>query len=159
PGCARCCRRRVAPAGLGDCARSGTPALSAPARRDPAETPKAGLGRRRMSRRVIALPPHAAAPLAAMHVACFPEQPWDGAPLERILSLSGAFGYLAWDNEDPIGFVLARDLGDEVEILSLGVLPERRRRGFSRLLLKAVIAEAARRKIGSIVLEVALANT
>ncbi len=93
-----------------------------------------------------------------MHRACFPDDPWDAAALERILALSGGFGYLAWQADSPAGFVLARDLGGEVEILSLGVLAERRRQGIGRALLDLVIADAGRRRIGSIVLEVATEN-
>ena len=108
---------------------------------------------------VTPLPAGAAEPLAAMHGACFPEEPWDAAALRRILALSGAFGYLAWDGGDPTGFVVARDLGEEIEILSIGVLPEQRRRGIGQALLAAVVAETVRRRAGSIVLEVGTANT
>jgi ribosomal-protein-alanine N-acetyltransferase len=93
-----------------------------------------------------------------MHRCSFPEDPWDEAALERILSLSGTFGWLAWQADDPIGFLLARDLGDEVEILSLGVMPGWRRHGAAVALLRAAAAEAARRHIGSVVLEVAEDN-
>jgi len=98
------------------------------------------------------------APLAAMHLACFPDDPWDAEALARILALSGGFGYLAWQGEDPAGFILARDLGEEVEVLSLGVLPAWRRRGIGGALLDAVVAEAGHRRIGSVVLEVAADN-
>jgi len=93
-----------------------------------------------------------------MHLASFPEDPWDTAALERILALSGGFGYLAWRGDAPAGFILARDLGGEVEILSLGVLSARRRQGIGRALLDSVVAEAERRRAGSLVLEVATEN-
>jgi ribosomal-protein-alanine N-acetyltransferase len=96
--------------------------------------------------------------LAEMHRACFPEDPWDAESLGRILALAGAFGCLAWQGDTPAGFVLARDLGGEVEILSLGVLPQCRRRGIGRALLLSVVAEAERRLAGSLVLEVATEN-
>ena len=111
-----------------------------------------------MSRRITSLPASAAVPLAAMHRACFPEDPWDAAALEQILTLSGGFGHLAWHAENPAGFILARDLGGEVEILSLAVLPQWRRQGIGRALLDAAIAAAGRRGAGSIVLEVAVEN-
>lgn len=111
-----------------------------------------------MSARLTPLPRGIAVPLAAMHRACFPDDPWDGDSMARILALAGVFGYLAWQADDPSGFVLARDLGEEAEILSLGVLPRWRRRGTGRALLDAVVAEAARRNLGSLVLEVAEGN-
>lgn len=104
------------------------------------------------------LPAGIAQPLALMHRAAFPEEPWDAAALRRLLALSGTFGYLAWQSGEPAGFVLARDLGEEVEILSLGVVPDYRRQGVGRALLDAVVAEAGRRRVGSVVLEVAVAN-
>ncbi|MGC2412893.1 MAG: GNAT family N-acetyltransferase, partial [Stellaceae bacterium] len=111
-----------------------------------------------MSHRITAVPTGAAAPLSAMHRACFPEDPWDAPVLERILALSGGFGYLAWQGNTPAGFILARDLGAEVEVLSLGVLPRWRRRGIGRGLIDAVVAQAERGGIASIVLEVADQN-
>jgi [ribosomal protein S18]-alanine N-acetyltransferase len=107
---------------------------------------------------ITAVPRSAGVPLAAMHRACFPEDPWDAAAFEQILALPGGFGHLAWQADRPVGFVLARDLGGEVEILSLGVVPESRRQGAGRALLEAVIAEAGRRRSCSVVLEVAAEN-
>jgi ribosomal-protein-alanine N-acetyltransferase len=99
-----------------------------------------------------------ALPLAIMQGACVPEDPWDAAALDRILALSGVFGHLACEHGAPIGFVLARDLGDEAEVLSFGVLPEARRHGVGRALLDTMLAEARRRRLGSVVLEVAADN-
>ncbi len=111
-----------------------------------------------MSPQITPVPTGAAAPLAAMHRACFPDDPWDADVLARILALSGSFGCLAWDDADPVGFALARDLGEEIEILSLGVLPGRRRLGVGRGLLDWLAAEAAQRGARSLVLEVAIGN-
>jgi ribosomal-protein-alanine N-acetyltransferase len=111
-----------------------------------------------VSRRIAPLPPNAAAPLAEMHRCCFPEDPWDADAVGRVMTLSGVFGYVGWEGDAPAGFILARDLGDEAEILSLGVLPQWRRHGMGRALLAAVIAQAEARRIGSLVLEVATDN-
>jgi [ribosomal protein S18]-alanine N-acetyltransferase len=126
-----------------------------------------------MSLRIAPIPNGAAEPLALMHRDCFPENPWDAASFARLLALYGVFGYVAWLDEAPTddalvddaladdslgGFVLARDLGSEAEILTLGVLPRMRRLGVGRALLDAVAAEAGRRRLGSVVLEVAADN-
>lgn len=111
-----------------------------------------------MSDRITPLPAGAGEPLAIMHRACFPDDPWDAEALARVMSLSGSFGFLAWRLAEPGGFILARDLGGEVEVLSFGVLPGLRRRGIGRGLLDAVAEEAVRRRAGSIVLEVAADN-
>ena len=112
-----------------------------------------------MSWNITPVPIGAEVPLAAMHRACFPDGPWDAATLERILTLAGGFGYLAWQEDSPVGFMLARDLAGEVEVLSVGVLPQWRRRGVGRALIDAVVAKAERDGLGSIVLEVATENT
>jgi [ribosomal protein S18]-alanine N-acetyltransferase len=102
--------------------------------------------------------PLAARSLAAMHAACFPDDPWDAPALERVLALSGVFGYLAWQDDAALGFVVARDLGEEAEILSIGTLPPARRRGIGRALLGCVAAQSRQRGLGSVVLEVAADN-
>jgi len=121
-----------------------------------------------MSLRIAPIPDGAAEPLALMHRDCFPEDLWDAASFARLFALYGVFGYLAWfddaatgkaPGDDALGgFILARDLGGEAEILTLGVLPRTRRRGVGRALLDAVMAEAGRRRLGSVVLEVASDN-
>jgi [ribosomal protein S18]-alanine N-acetyltransferase len=111
-----------------------------------------------MNQPITPIPASAAVPLAELHRACFPEDPWEAPVLERILTLAGTFGYLAWHGETPSGFILARNLGREVEVLSLGVLPRWRRRGIGRGLIDAVVGEATRCGVGSIVLEVASEN-
>jgi ribosomal-protein-alanine N-acetyltransferase len=107
---------------------------------------------------IASLQTDAAVALAPLHATCFPEEPWDAAMLARLLALVGVFGRLAWREEALAGFVLARDLGGEIEILSLGVVPDCRRQGVGRALLDAITCEAGRRGSGSIVLEVATAN-
>src|SRR5262245_20420491 len=93
-----------------------------------------------------------------MHGVCFPEEPWDAPAFDRILVLAGVFGWLAWTGESPCGFLVARNLGDEAEVLTLGVLPEARRAGVGRALLDVLVAEAGRLGLSSIVLEVAADN-
>ncbi len=104
------------------------------------------------------LPPGAAVPLSLLHAACFPDEPWDAAALGRILALAGCFGWVAWRQDEPVGFILARDLGEECEILSLGVVPQWCRRGIGAALLRAACGEARQRALRSMVLEVAADN-
>jgi [ribosomal protein S18]-alanine N-acetyltransferase len=108
--------------------------------------------------RIAAIPEGAAEPLAVLHRACFPDDPWEAGALARIVALSGGFGWLAWEDDHPVGFILVRDLGTECEVLSLGVIPYWRRRGIAQELMGAATTEAARRGLPSIVLEVAVDN-
>lgn len=111
-----------------------------------------------MSLHLTPVPALGAEPLAALHRACFPEDPWNAAAIAEILALKGFFGRLAWRDEAPVGFALALDLEGECEILSLGTLPRHRRAGIARTLLAEVCREARERRAEFAVLEVAIDN-
>lgn len=69
--------------------------------------------------------------LAALHARSF-EEPWDRASIARLLALPNAFALIATAHGDagaePVGLAIVRAAADEGEILTLGVVPERRRR-------------------------------
>ena len=112
-----------------------------------------------MNRRLSPLSKVLAGPLSMLHCACFPEDPWNSLAIVEIMNVTGCFGRIAWADEMPAGFVLALDLGKECEILSLGVLPERRREGIGSTLLDSVCSEGRVRGAECIVLEVAVDNS
>ncbi len=81
--------------------------------------------------------------VARVHARCF-DDPWSAETLRRVLGTLGAFGIVArFDGEAAAGFALARIVADECELLSLGVAPDRRRRGAGTVLLDAAMAHAA----------------
>jgi ribosomal-protein-alanine N-acetyltransferase len=84
--------------------------------------------------------------LTALHGRCFTPG-WSEATMASLLSLPGTFGLLATvlDNgaAQPAGFALARRAADEAELLSLGVVPERQRRGIARRLVAACVERVA----------------
>jgi ribosomal-protein-alanine N-acetyltransferase len=92
--------------------------------------------------------------LAGLHRACFADA-WNEIALGELLASPGAFAFLADGGE---GFVLARSVAGEAEILSLGVVPIFRRKGIARRLLAAAAIEAKRRGAGRLYLEVASDN-
>jgi [ribosomal protein S18]-alanine N-acetyltransferase len=100
-----------------------------------------------------------AGPLSMLHRACFPEDPWDSLAIAEIMNITGYFGRIAWADQTPVGFVLALNLRQEYEILSLGVLPERRREGIASTLLDSVCSEGRVCGAEYIVLEVAVDNS
>lgn len=104
---------------------------------------------------LTAVGPGAATVLAALHARSFPaEERWTASAFAGLLALPGCGGLL-----DPTGgFVLGRVAADEAEILTLAVLPERRRRGLGRALLAGWQAEAVRRGASRLFLEVAADN-
>jgi len=102
--------------------------------------------------------PAAAELLAALHGASFPDDPWDAAAIAELFAIPGFFGRIACQDAVPIGFAIALDLGGECEILALGVVPARRRRGAGRALLDDLCDAARGRGADSVVLEVAVDN-
>lgn len=98
--------------------------------------------------------------VARIHAACFDEQ-WSARMLQRILAMPGSFG-LGIRNGGVGGsltaFALNRVAADECELLSLGVAPEHRRRGYGALLLDASMTRAAAVNARKFFLEVAEDN-
>ena len=97
-------------------------------------------------------------PLARIHAQCFPEDPWDAAALAGVLAMTGAEARLAEENARMVGLLFATILGEEAEILTFGVVPEARRRGFARALLGDLYGRARALGANRVVLEVAADN-
>ena len=100
----------------------------------------------------------AASQLSALHGVCFPEDPWDVTAIVEIMNVQGFFGRMAWKKKILAGFALALDLGNECEILSLGVVPEQRRFGTGGALLYSICLLARQRGAERVTLEVAEDN-
>jgi ribosomal-protein-alanine N-acetyltransferase len=111
-----------------------------------------------MTSRIEPLPRGAADPISLLHRACFPEDPWDVGAIEQIMAIPGFFGRLGWVKTAPVGFSLALALGEEAEIVSLGVLPSHRRCGIGSAILDAVCGDARLRGAERVVLEMATDN-
>lgn len=83
---------------------------------------------------------------------------WGESAFASLLSGPGCFALIALCDGEPAGFALARQAADECELLSLGVLPARRRLGVGRALLSAVCEQAMANGVRHIYLEVAADN-
>lgn len=94
-----------------------------------------------------------AAVLAQLHEAIFPHDPWSQAAFTTLLASPGVFGYVSLQ-----GFVVARLVADEAEILTIGVLPAARRSGQGGDLLARALAHAARQGGARMFLEVSVDN-
>lgn len=99
--------------------------------------------------------------LVALYARCF-DDPWSTGSMAAVLASPGALALVALRDEGgaeiPVGFALARHAGDEMEIISLGVVPECRRRGVAGCLMGEVLALARSRGSTRVVLEVAETN-
>lgn len=99
--------------------------------------------------------PTVAPALAVLHAAAFPRgQAWGADAIAVTLGLPGAFGH--W--REGVGLVLARVAADEAEILTLAVVPGRRRQGWGGRLLAAAAGQAAAAGARALFLEVAADN-
>jgi ribosomal-protein-alanine N-acetyltransferase len=94
--------------------------------------------------------------LAALHALAFIDapRPWSATEFAALLP-DPAVVFAA----EPDGFALGRLAGPEVEVLTLAVHPEARRRGLASRLLQRLETEAAARGAEDCFLEVAATNT
>lgn len=99
--------------------------------------------------------------VAEIYGACF-DEPWPRPVVEDLFSTPGEWGLLAREatsqSDTAAGFVLARIILGETDILSVGVLPQRQRNGIGRYLVEAVIHAASIADGLAVTLEVAEDN-
>jgi ribosomal-protein-alanine N-acetyltransferase len=97
--------------------------------------------------------------VSKVHARCFFDA-WGPAMIGQILSMPGAFGFVARraGYGSIIGFALGRVTVDECELLSLGVAPEYRASGVGARLLSTSMARAAVENARWFFLEVAEDN-
>src|SRR5690606_11217727 len=97
--------------------------------------------------------------IATLHQSLF-SPPWTRDDLAALMEQTGSAALLAVEPKDgrPVGFLLGRVVGDEAEILTLGVARDRRRRGTASCLVSAFVGRAAERGAARMFLEVAEDN-
>ena len=104
-----------------------------------------------------ALPEDAAA-MAEVHASAF-DAPWSEADIRQLLTSPGGFGLLAACAGEPAaGFVLARVIAGEAEVLTLAVDPGHRRGQIGLALMSAAIHLACESGAAAMFLEVAADN-
>lgn len=100
----------------------------------------------------------AAAALAALHASAF-DHPWSAADIASALQSPGAFALaVRLEDDQTAGFILARAIAGEGEILTLAVSPAARRRGIGRALVEATIGICIENRAESLFLEAAQDN-
>lgn len=101
--------------------------------------------------------------IAALYALAF-RDPWPEPSVRELMATPGTWGLIASppsdgaDSIEPAGFLLARLILDEAEILSLGVDPMQQRQGIARALVTACIQRVADAGGTSIFLEVGTDN-
>jgi ribosomal-protein-alanine N-acetyltransferase len=99
--------------------------------------------------------------LAEMQEVCF-RDPWGAESFEKTLSLPGVFALISRDTTPvgrmTVGFVVVQVVVDQADILTIGVVPGLRRRGYARTLIDAAIVRATVGGAKTMYLEVAEDN-
>ena len=98
------------------------------------------------------------ATLTDLHDLCL-DPSWGRESMVGIFAAPGALGLIARLEGGAVGFALCRRAVEECELLALGVLPARRRRGVARALIDATIAALAKDGVRALFLEVAEDNS
>jgi ribosomal-protein-alanine N-acetyltransferase len=103
-----------------------------------------------------ATPAHAEA-MAQAHAGAFTPG-WREDEFEDLLDGEGVFGFLARDEDGPLGVILCRIAAGEMEVLTIGVPAAARRRGVARALMAAALTAARTAGTEACFLEVAVDN-
>ncbi|MGF6227073.1 ribosomal-protein-alanine N-acetyltransferase [Inquilinus ginsengisoli] len=108
--------------------------------------------------RIVEAGPAEAAVLSALYESAFGEA-WAPDQLAQLLAGPGVFALIALDDAgEPVGYALGRVAAGEGELLSIALLPDRRRRGGGRLLLDALMERCTAAGAAMLFLEVATDN-
>jgi tRNA threonylcarbamoyladenosine biosynthesis protein TsaB len=99
----------------------------------------------------------AATLLAAIHAESF-EAGWNAQSFEALMSTPGASTLVAFEQGEPLAFVLTRQAADEAEIISIATRAPAQRRGVARQLLTRQLAALEARGVRQVFLEVAASN-
>lgn len=95
--------------------------------------------------------------IAALHRLSFPDdtgERWRQSDLAGILAFTGTRSWIASRAGRPLGYLVARFILDEGEILSIGVRADTRRRGVGAALISACLKTASEHGLGKLHLEV-----
>jgi [ribosomal protein S18]-alanine N-acetyltransferase len=83
---------------------------------------------------------------------------WTVKSLEQ-LNKRGELGWVIEEKNKVVGFLVARAIVAEAEILNLCIAPEKRRSGLAEALLNTAVAELRRTRVDRLFLEVRESNT
>ena len=96
--------------------------------------------------------------LFALDQQCFPDY-WSKPQWQTYLSQTDRFPcYTLFDGNEPIGFAIYQTLLDEIELLRIGILPDRRGQGWATRMLTDHLEQFAGDEVSRLLLEVRASN-
>lgn len=84
--------------------------------------------------------------------------PWTRSTYEELAPLSSIRIWVAWHDDELVGYMLYQSWGEEMELHSVAVKPELQRNGIGSQLLEHMLVEASKRGITHIYLLVRHSN-
>jgi len=99
-----------------------------------------------------------AARLAKLHQNCF-QQSWSIAEFSRLLENQAVIGLMYLEDDRDIGLALLQSIAGETEILTFGIIPARRSKGFGYGLLSGICDYAKTIDSKAVFLEVSSNNS
>ncbi|MEO1137035.1 MAG: GNAT family N-acetyltransferase [Pseudomonadota bacterium] len=110
--------------------------------------------------RVWTAEPEDAEKLARLEALAFGDRSWGANNVKESFVASRVTVFLGGEGRaTPKGFAVWRDLGEEAEMLTIGVIGLARRRGLGARLISAVLDAARAKNVRRFFLEVSAANT
>jgi tRNA threonylcarbamoyladenosine biosynthesis protein TsaB len=107
--------------------------------------------------RIMPAGQEAAELLSRLHGEVF-DDGWSSPSFSDLLGSPGTEAIVAFDGEEPIGFLVTRSAVDEAEVISIGTRPFVQRRGVAHLMLAHQLTALAAKGTRNIFLEVAMSN-
>lgn len=83
---------------------------------------------------------------------------WPESSVREVLTWRGILGLATEARGHVVGFLIARQVGEDAEVLNVAVAPESRRRGEGGALLRAAVVEFRKRGVSRVFLEVRESN-
>ena len=96
--------------------------------------------------------------LSQMEKEIFPFDPWSQEGIQSHLDTNYGFAFILKLEGKSIGYLLCSRIGDEAELLRIGILPEKRKCGYGNLLLTHWMEEEKRNGTRHFFLEVRKQN-
>lgn len=97
--------------------------------------------------------------MASLEQRIFPEDPWPAHDIASMAEMPYIFSFIVEDADEPIGYAMIQGAPKSVaDILTIGVVPEHRRKGGAEALLEAMFDAVRKIGVETVYLEVRESN-